>query len=278
MSLEESIKELKDQIEEKKKEEAEEETAEEVAEEQEQEEKKEEKSEEKKEEETEKKDEKEEEEKPDAAAFQRMRREKAAAEKKAQEAEAKRLEAETKLAEKKEEKEEKPEIIPELEEMFYDHRKAKAEREFQNLEAKFKQSNPDYDAVASEYTMALAQSIKIQNPRMSNMEIAEKTKETILLKAAKYLNEGYDAVEELYHEAKELGFTGKSSKQDEGKEEKEIKPDMKKVAENRKRSTGMASSTGESKGMLTQQAASELTIAEFAKLPQEEKQRILYPR
>lgn len=277
MSLDATIKELKEQLaEEDKKEEIEE-----VVEEKPEEVKEEEKAEEKKEEPA-KEEVKEEvkEEEPDNNAYRRMRREKAAAEKKAQIAEEKQTALEQELAalkQPKEEVEDKPSApSPEMDEIVRDHRMVRAEREFQSLENKFKASNPEYDGVAGQYASALAQSIKIQNPRMSNNEIAEKTKETILIKAAKYLNDGFDPIEELYHEAKDLGFTGKSAKKEEPKEEEEIKPDMKKVAANRAKSTGMAATSGESKGQITKQAASELSVDEWAKLPQAEKRRLLY--
>ena len=106
------------------------------------------------------------------------------------------------------------------------------------------------------------------------MQIAEKTKDTILTKAAHYVRDGFNPIEELYHEAKELGCTGKSYAKEESKEE-EIKPDLKKVAENRKRSTGMTSSGGKSEGQMTKLAAAELSVAEWKRLPPSEKARLL---
>ncbi len=215
-----------------------------------------------------------EEEKEDASAFQRMRRETAAAKKRADDAEAR-------LAERDKKEEPLLESAPEIElpsdiaEIVETHRLSKAEKEFTQLERKFSSKEKDYEAISSEYAGILATSIKVQNPRMSNIEVAEKTKETILRKAANFLTQGYDPIEELYHEAKELGCTGKSAVKPEPKEEEEIKPDMKKVAENRKRSAGMAATGGESKGQITKQAAADFTNAEWAKLSKIEKQRLL---
>lgn len=219
-------------------------------------------------------------EKPDAAAFQRLRREAAAAKKQAAEAETKRLEMETRMAERDAEPKEEAAplpIIPGLDDMLRSHQLTRAEQEFKGMESSFRRTNPEYDAIANEYGMAIAQSIRIQNPRLSNDVIAERTRETILLKAAKFLNDGFDPVEELFHEAKDLGFNGQSAKKAEPAKEIEVKPDMAKLAANRSKSTGMTAASGRSAGQLTQKAATELTSAEWMKLPAAEKHRLLYP-
>lgn len=216
------------------------------------------------------------EEKPDDAGHMRLRREAAAAKKQAEAEVAKREALEAKLAELENPlsvQEEAP-ISPEFQELLQDNRMRKAEREFESLEAKFRTSNPDYDAVAGQYAQALAQSIKIQNPRLGNSEIAERTKQALLTKAGAHVRAGFDPIEELYHEAKELGFTGKQAKPKEEVEE-ELKPDMSKLAANRKKSAGMAAASGKSEGQLTKQAALELTNAEWSKLPAAEKRRLL---
>lgn len=220
----------------------------------------------------------EEEEKLDNNGYRRLRREKAAAEKLASDRETEIAELRAKLAAPKDdEAEEAPRISSEMEEIVRDHRMGRAEREFQTLEAKFSANTPDYNAVSTEYALALAQSIRIQNPRMSNNQVAEETKKSLLMKASHFVNKGFDPIEELYNEAKDLGFTGKSSRREEPKEEEkeEIKPDMRKVADNRKKSTGMTSSGGKSEGQITKQAAMDLTIAEWKKLPASEKRRLM---
>lgn len=233
-------------------------------------------------------EEKKEEQKPseeDERGYARLRREAAAAKKKAEEAEAKRLEAEAKLAERDKEQQTEESaaapLNPLLEDMARSYQLSKAEREFNILETKFKKKRPDYEAVSAEYAMGLAQAIRIQNPRLTPVEVAEKTKETILIKAGNFLKDGFDPIEELYHEAKELGFAGKSFRKEEAKQETEAKeeprPDMKKLAANRARSTGMGASNGRSEGQLTQAAALDIPIQEFAKLPIAEKRRLLYP-
>lgn len=214
------------------------------------------------------------EEKLDDAGYARLRRE-AAAEKRRAEQAIKELE-ELKAA-KAEKPVEQPIITPELQPLVEDHRLRSAEREFLVYENKVKQAHPEYNAVTAEYAAAMYQSFKIQNPRKTDFELNEMTKRAILMRAGEYAKAGYEnPVEEMYYEAKELGFTGKSFKQ-EPKEER-LQPDMAKVAENRKRSTGMTANNGVKEGQMTLAMAATLPAGEWARLPKAEKQRLLYGR
>lgn len=216
-----------------------------------------------------------EEEKLDNSAYARMRREKAAAERRAQELEARLQALESSKAQEPaidHEEHIRKEADPVLTEIVQSHRQIQAEKEFKALEDRFRQENPNYDAVAQEYALALAQSIKLQNPRLTSFEIAERTKNTILLKAADYLNKGFDPIQELYHDARDLGFTGK--KESVAQEEKQLKPDLKKVAANKSRSSGMVGANGSSEGVLTPSAAVNMTVAEWNRLPKAEKAKV----
>jgi hypothetical protein len=283
MSLQEALAELRQQLDEQQKleqeaasTETEEKEIEAVEEKQE-----EPKEEEKSEPEPEKKQE-EPEDKQENAAFARMRREAAAAQKKAADEEIKRLELEKIIKEIEnnsnavEPASEAPAIPEELIEMVKEHKLSKAEKEFKELENKFRATAPDYDAVTAEYAMALAQAIKIQNPRLSNEQVALKAKEEILIKASNFLSNGYDPIGELYHQAKELGFNGNSIKKAAEQKEKEvvIKPDLEKLAANRARSSGMTGAGGTKEGVLTAQRLSEMSAGEYAKVPLAEKIRL----
>lgn len=211
------------------------------------------------------------EEKPDDAAFARLRREAAAAKKRAEE-----LAAENeRLKQPQEEIEEASEVPPLLTSMLNDYQKGLAEREFKSFESQI--TDPDYASVSAEYANAMSAAIRIQNPRKSAVEIAELTKQAIVGRAAEYARAGYaNPVEELFLEAKELGFTGKSFKKEESKPEP--KPDMAKVAANRQRSTGMTAANGESKQGLSRNyiADNGITGAEWAKLSPAEKKSLMY--
>lgn len=202
-------------------------------------------------------------EKPDAAAFQRLRRENAAFKKQ---------------LEKPAEEIEAPTQDDDIAEVLREHKMTKAERYFYSLEAEFKRTTPEYGAVAQEYTMALAQSIKLQNPRISQDELVRKTKETVLLKAAGYVKDGLNPVEELYNDAKELGFKGKKN-DEKPKEEKIEKPDMDRVAKNRNKSAGTAASTGKQPVNLSRASIRQNGLpspAEWKKLSADQKKNLLY--
>lgn len=205
----------------------------------------------------------------DAAGYAKLRREKAAEKKRADELEAELLRLK---AEPQKEEVDSPEIDPDLAEFKRERLVSRAEREFQALESEYLRTNPEYAPIAAEYAKALQTSFKLQNKSLSEAQIMEKTKLHILEKASDYMNKGYNPVEELFHEAKELGFKGIRSEE---KEEK-LAPDMKKVAENRKKSAGMTASSGKTEGILTKEAAAELTSAEWMRLSKSERQRLMY--
>jgi chromosome segregation ATPase len=280
MTLQDELKRLKEeqaQVEEQENQEEEQEEQEEVAEDE---------KEEKPEAEAEKGDE-EEEEKPadkeeekedlDNSGFAKLRRE-AAAERKRAELLQKELEdLRSTSSEPKEDSDTKePEqYAPEVAAVIEEQRFNQAKREFTSLEEKVQQSYKDYNDVAGQYASAMYSSLRVQNPRKSESELAEMTHRTILAKAGEYARAGYEnPVEELYHEAKSLGFVAQPEKK-EVEEEEDIKPDMAKVGQNRKRSAGTAAGSGNSQGSLTAKAATDLTVAEWARLPKSEKQRIL---
>ena len=148
-----------------------------------------------------------------------------------------------------------------------------AEMEVQNYEAQVRQKAPDYDDVKSYYANMLAASIKIVNPRITNDKLVKTVNDRLLLRASELLNEGYEnPIEKMYEDAKALGY--KPPEKEQTKEE--VKPDLSKVAENRKRNAGTAAAQGDSgKGELTPLVASQMTNKEFSKLGKEEKKRLL---
>jgi len=89
------------------------------------------------------------------------------------------------------------------------------------------------------------------------------------------MQKGLDPIEEMYHEAKELGYSA-PPKAVEQEEKKEIKPDLDKIAANRARNAGTAAAKGTgTSGQLTGSTAATLTAKEWAALPKAEKDRIL---
>jgi hypothetical protein len=214
----------------------------------------------------------------DDSGYARLRREKAAAEKLAREKEQELADLRAQLAAKQEpaQEVEAPQLPPELQSIIEKERYNQAGREFNAYEDQFRRKTPDYDDVSNAYKQALAQSIKIQNPRISVDELIEKTNETLLKKAGSYLRAGFDPIEEMYHEAKELGF--KAIPKEAPKEEpaKDLKPDLAKVAANKARNAGTAGAKGAGeRGQITLAAAADMNVMEWANLPAAEKKRIL---
>lgn len=211
---------------------------------------------------------KEEEEKPDAAAFARMRRELNALKKQ--------------KTEKKEEVAEDPQkqVNDALVEVIQTVREQKAEKEFAILESSFASQTPDYNDVSNQYKAALYNSLRLQNPRKSHAELLDMTKQSLLIKAGGYVNDGLDPIQEMYEEAKMLGFKvlPKEQPKEEAKEEepKELKPDPAKLAANRARNAGTAGAKGAGgEGQITRAAAAELSVKDWMKLPASEKARLL---
>lgn len=201
----------------------------------------------------------------DNAGYARLRRERQAAERRAEELE-RQLEAERAKKAETTDTEETVALPPELLSIVERDQIERATRDFQVLEEKFRAKNPEYDDIAQQYTSALAYSLKVQNPRLSNTEIMERAKVEILKRAGAYLRDGFDPIEEMFHDAKEMGF--KPRAKEESVEEKPLKPDMKKVAENRAKSPGTAAAGGgDAKGNMTMKYAVEnLTLADFSKM------------
>lgn len=215
------------------------------------------------------KDEPKPEEKLEDKDYARIRRENAALKKKLEE----------KQAPKEEASEDNQEAINRvLVDVIQTVQEQKAEREFANLETSFAENNADYHDVSNQYKVALYQSLRLQNPRESHASLLEKTKKSLLIKAGTYMSEGLDPIQEMYEEAKSLGFkaTPKQEEKEEVKEEKEIKPDMAKVAANRARNAGTVGAKGAGgNGTMTRAAAADMPVHEWAKLPAAEKKRLL---
>lgn len=170
----------------------------------------------------------------------------------------------------------------EIMEVIHEKKRADAHKEFLAYEEQVRADNPNYDAVAREYASAMLASVRLENPKLSGPALQEAAMAKIINRAAQYAVKGYEnPVEALYLEAKELGFNGTSAKDAEPAKETEekakLKPDMKKVAENRAKSSGMAGSGGgDVRGQLTKKYAVEnFTLADFSKLSDAEAAALL---
>lgn len=203
---------------------------------------------------------------PDAE-FARIRRENAALKRK--------------MAEKEElrEETEQPAIDPIMQSIIEEKQMELAARELQDMEAGFRRRVADFDEVANAYNYMVMEAVRVDNPRMSEEQIMRETKKRVLQKAAQYYNDKLDPVEELYHDGKALlERARKAQSKAESKEEpkEEPKPDLKKVAANKERNSGMMGTRGEGgRPDVTVSAAAAMTPAEWSRLSKAEKARLL---
>lgn len=171
-----------------------------------------------------------------------------------------------------------PQIDPITQQIHEDYVYSKATKEFLALEEEIRREIPDYDDIANQYNRQLAWSIKMQNPHFNDAQCFEQAQKVVLNKAAGYATQGRHPAEELYNEAVSLGIRP-TPKQEEVEENREIKPNMEKVSQNRSRNAGTAGAKGNGgSAVTTGQAAAQMTNAEWAKLPAEDKKRLLYGR
>lgn len=173
---------------------------------------------------------------------------------------------------------EQPTLSPVLEEIVKDYQFNLAGQEFNNLEMSFKRTVPDYDDISNAYKADLYRSVKLDNPRWSEDMVLKETNKKLLTKASQYYNQGLDPIQEMYEDAKALGYKARQPEaKAEVREEKEIKPDMKKVADNRSRNSGMAGAKSGLGGQpdMTREVGATLPPAEWARLPASEKRRLL---
>lgn len=213
----------------------------------------------------------------DASGYARLRREKQMEKDRAEKLERELAEIRAQLNKTKEDVEEssEPSLPPELAEVVENQRFGRAAQEFERMQAEFSQGLDDFADVSSQYHAAIAQSIAIQNPDMSSTQIQQEAVKTILRKAGQYLNAGYNPVEKMYLDAKKLGFKA-LPKESEAEPQKEIKPDLSKVAANRQRNAGTVASPGAGGGAkLTRETIANLSPEEYLKLPREEREKAL---
>jgi len=215
---------------------------------------------------------------PEPKDFAKMRRDANAAKKEAEDLrnEVARLKAERESPAEKEVEVPTIELPAEITSIVERDRYERAGREFARLEESFKRTAPeDFEDVSTQYKNALMQSIRIQNPRMGHEELLEATTKQLLHKASQYMNSKHDPIEEMYYEAKELGFKA-VPKEAEVKETEKKTPDQAKLAANRERNAGTTATSGQGGAVkVTREAASNYTPAEWMKLPKEEKARLL---
>lgn len=213
-----------------------------------------------------------------AAGYARLRREKEAEKRRADELEAK-LAALSKQAPVEQAEEVQAESTvqtsPEIEAIIQNERFNAAEREVIRMEREFMESAPDdYQDVVNQYKAQVYQSVMVDNPDFSHEEILSETRKKLLYRASAYAQRGYNPVEKMYLDARKIYKP--VAKQAEEQPVEKLKPDPAKLAANRQRNAGMAAAGGRSTGaQITREVAATYSPKEWAKLPKEEKDRLM---
>lgn len=211
---------------------------------------------------------------PTDSDFARMRREKRALEKRIAELES----AKNQPPKDHDEGDQAAAVNEELRDILYQRKVEKAEREFLEMEQSFRASAADYDDVSQQYKAGVYQAQRIMDPKASHYELLERTKMQILNTASKYINQGYDPIEELYNEAKHLGMGAAqpASQSQEDQPKKAPVVDHNKLAKNRSKNAGTLGTPGNSgKPQITKEVAASMPPSEWAKLSSDEKKRII---
>lgn len=169
------------------------------------------------------------------------------------------------------------ELPPVLLDIVKEHQFNAAGAEFTELENNFRRIAPDYDDVSNAFKSDLFHSVRIQNPRMSQDQVLKETNRQILMKASVYASKGMDPIQEMYEDAKALGYKARPKEEPKPEPEKEIKPDLDKIAANKNRNAGMAATNGGRGGQpqMTLQTAASIPPGEWAKMSRDEKNAAL---
>lgn len=169
-----------------------------------------------------------------------------------------------------------PQKDAEIEQLKIEKRYRDAEQGYLAIEQQYKSTAPsDFDDVTTQYKMRIYQNIMMTNPDMSEPELLEATRRTLIETAASLKFKGYDPAEQFYLTGKKLGF-GELKRQEAEQEAPEIKPDLSKVMANKKRNAGTAGAKGSGdRAQMTPLALSSLPAHEYAKIPLHERKKIM---
>lgn len=132
--------------------------------------------------------------------------------------------------------------------------------------------NPDYPQAKQYYATMVATFVKGLHPDITNQQLSVAVENEMIKRAGRFMRDGHEnPVQAMYEEAKTWGFKPQPAEQ----EEKELKPDLDKIAANKARNSGMAGAGGKGgSAEITPKVAATMTNAEFARLKPEEKKKI----
>jgi len=125
---------------------------------------------------------------------------------------------------------------------------------------------PDYEAAKLFIFEKIASQIYDANPKLNIDELRTATEKAFLIRSANLETAGLDPAYGMYEIAKRSGYSPKQQEQ----EVKKVQPQLKVIAENKKRTAGTASGSGSSSGRYTASDILNMSNAQRAKLSQED--------
>lgn len=145
--------------------------------------------------------------------------------------------------------------------------------ELQGYEQQFAQQAPDYSAAADHVKRMIATSIKFLEPDIAPEALAKRTVRKYLEHAAIALRDGKHPGSAIYEIAQSTGY-----RKAEVKEEPKERNNFAKIAENKKKTSGMAGAGGSGgQPETTAEYATKMPISEFSRLSPNELDRLMYP-
>jgi len=212
----------------------------------------------------------------DASGYRRLRLEKEAERRRADDLERQIAELKAQKPQEPEQEEvEAPQTDYELEQIKLEKRYEAAERAVVAMEQDFKQSAPeDFDDVSLQYKATIYRGLQADNPDYGHDQLLEATRRKLLEIAANHKAKGYNPIEKMYLDGKRMGF--KSIPKQEESVQEELKPDLNKIAANKRRNAGTAGAKGAGeRAQMTPAALADLPASEYAKIPLAERMRIM---
>lgn len=140
-----------------------------------------------------------------------------------------------------------------------------AEAQFQYISNEFSKNTPDYNAAIGHALAKERMNMKNMHPDVPDYLIDQQLKKDLLMRASFYVNKGYNPAEALYaHAIDYYGYQPPSSNNS------KPKTDLKRIEENKKRSTTIIDKGSSGKKVLSADAIGSLSLEDLENTSQEE--------
>lgn len=143
--------------------------------------------------------------------------------------------------------------------------------EFLNFENQFKTQAPDYDERASYVSNRIQENVRFQNPGFSDAQVKSAAAHMLLNRASLAAQQGLNPAAALYAEAERMGYRKAEEVETKSTEKGTT---LAKLAENKKKSTGMSGNGGNGKAFVGNDEFLKMTNAERMKLSESDWARL----